>query len=85
MTLNGDTLILPCGTIIEKVYSFSFEENERQINVAFLNYGSQERSGADHSFSSEIRRDFGRRILQQHEQDLVTMASIPVNIVTFSN
>ena len=78
MTLNGDTLILPCGTIIEKVYSFSFEENEKQINVAFLNYNSAERSGADHSFSSEIRRDFGRMILQQHERDLLNMASIPV-------
>ena len=77
MTCNGNTLILPCGTIIEKVYSYTFEEDNKTINVAFLNYGSYERSGADHSFSSEMRRNFGQTILAQHAQDLEKGETIP--------
>ena len=77
MTTNGNTLILPCGTIIEKVYAFTFENEGQTVNVAFLNYGAYERSGADHSFSSEMRREFGRTILQQHQHDLEQGNPIP--------
>ena len=60
-----DSLILPCGKLINKVYSYQFEYQTHTIHVAFLHYGEYERTGADHSFSSEIRRSFARMLLEQ--------------------
>ena len=61
----SDAVILPNGTIMHKVYSFAFEHEDNQVVVGFLKFGECERTGADHSFSSELRRDFGRMLLEQ--------------------
>ena len=50
---------------MHKVYSFTFEHEGKQIVIGFLNFGECERTGADHSLSSELRRDFGRMLLEQ--------------------
>ena len=59
------SVILPCGTIIYKVYSYQFEHDGQTIHTTFLHYGEYDRSGADHSFSSELRRSFTRMLLDQ--------------------
>lgn len=60
-----DSVVLPCGKVIYKVYDFQFEHESNTIHVAFLHYGEYERTGADHSFSSEIRRSFARMLLNE--------------------
>ena len=60
-----DTVILPTGTIIHKVFAFEFEHEEKQVSVVFLNYGNYERTDADHSFEAELRNNFARMLLQQ--------------------
>ena len=62
-------IIMPCGTIVYKVYSFQFEHEGQTVHVAFMHYGeynqAYDRSGADHSFSHELRRSFARMLLNE--------------------
>ena len=59
----ADSVVLPDGRIIHKVYSFTMEHEGYHVVVGFLNFGRYEHSGADHSFESELRRDFARTLL----------------------
>ena len=60
-----DSVVLPNGQIMHKVYGYQFEYKDKKVFVGFCNFGDYEYTGADHSFSSELRRSFGQMLLEQ--------------------
>lgn len=60
-----DSIVLPNGDIVHKVYSFNLQHEGYHVMVGFLHFGEYKRSEADPAFESELRQNFGQTVLAQ--------------------
>ena len=77
----SDSVIFPRGTIINKVYSYTFEHENKEVSVVFLNYGHYQKTGRDHSCALELREDFARKLL---EMDMPTPSPVTFQFLYYS-